>query len=32
MSRLLVLIATGPENPTGVALAMLVAKSAVDAG
>jgi len=32
MGRLLVKIATGPENPTRVALGMLVAKTAVGAG
>jgi len=32
MSRLLVHIATGPENPTRAALALLVARSAVAAG
>jgi predicted peroxiredoxin len=32
MSRLLVHIATGPENPTRVALGLLVARSALDAG
>ncbi len=32
MSRLLVHIATGPENPTRVALALLVARTALDAG
>ena len=32
MGRLLVQIATGPENPTRVALGMLVAKTAVGAG
>ena len=32
MGRLLVHIATGPENPTRVALALLVARSAMDAG
>ena len=32
MSRLLVHIATGPENPTRVALGLLVAKAAVGAG
>jgi len=32
MSRLLVHIATGPENPTRVALALLVARSALSAG
>jgi predicted peroxiredoxin len=32
MSRLLVHIATGPENPTRVALGLLVARSALEAG
>lgn len=32
MGRLLVKIATGPENPTRVALGMLVAKTALGAG
>jgi hypothetical protein len=32
MSRLLVHIATGPENPTRVALGLLVARSAMEAG
>lgn len=32
MGRLLVHIATGPENPTRVALALLVARSAIDKG
>ena len=32
MGRLLVHIATGPENPTRVALAFLVGKTALDAG
>ena len=32
MSRLLVHIATGPENPTKVALGLLVARSALEAG
>jgi predicted peroxiredoxin len=32
MSRLLVQIATGPENPTRVALGLLVAKTALGAG
>src|SRR5207342_3755894 len=32
MSRLLVHIATAPENPTRVALGLLVARSALDAG
>ncbi len=32
MGRLLVHIATGPENPTRVALALLVARSAIDQG
>jgi uncharacterized protein len=32
MSRLLVHIATGPENPTRVALGLLVARSALAAG
>jgi predicted peroxiredoxin len=32
MGRLLVTIATGPENPTRVALGLLVARSALDAG
>jgi predicted peroxiredoxin len=32
MSRLLVQIATGPENPTRVALGLLVAKTALAAG
>jgi len=32
MARLLVHIATGPENPTRVALGLLVARSAVSAG
>jgi uncharacterized protein len=32
VSRLLVHIATGPENPTRVALGLLVARSALDAG
>lgn len=32
MSRLLVHIATGPENPTRVGLALLVARSALEAG
>lgn len=32
MGRLLVHIATGPENPTRVALGLLVARSALDAG
>lgn len=32
MSRLLVQIVTGPENPTRVALALLVAKAAVAGG
>ena len=32
MSRLLVHIATGPENPTRVALGLLVARSALEGG
>ena len=32
MSRLLVHIATGPENPTRVALGLLVARTALEAG
>ena len=32
MGRLLVHIATGPENPTRAALALLVARTAVEAG
>lgn len=32
MTRLLVHIATGPENPTRAALGLLVARSALDAG
>jgi uncharacterized protein len=32
MSRLLVHIATGPENPTRAALGLLVARTALDAG
>lgn len=32
MGRLLVHIATGPENPTRVALGLLVARSALEAG
>ena len=32
MSRLLVHIATGPENPTRAALALLVARTALDGG
>jgi len=32
MGRLLVHIATGPENPTRAALGLLVARSALDAG
>ena len=32
MSRLLVHIATGPENPTRAALGLLVARSALEAG
>ena len=32
MSRLLVHLATGPENPTRAALALLVARSALEAG
>jgi len=32
MSRLLVHIATGPENPTRAALGLLVARAALDAG
>ncbi len=32
MSRLMVLVATGPENPTRVALALLVARAALDGG
>jgi predicted peroxiredoxin len=32
MTRLLVHIATGPENPTRAALALLVARSALEAG
>jgi predicted peroxiredoxin len=32
MTRLLVHIATGPENPTRVALALLVARTALEAG
>jgi predicted peroxiredoxin len=32
MGRLLVHLATGPENPTRAALALLVARTAVDAG
>jgi predicted peroxiredoxin len=32
MTRLLVHLATGPENPTRAALALLVARSALDAG
>jgi predicted peroxiredoxin len=32
MSRLLVHIATGPENPTRVALGLLVARSAIETG
>lgn len=32
MSRLLVHIATGPENPTRAALALLVARTALEAG
>ena len=32
MSRLLFQIATGPENPTRVALALLVARTAAEAG
>ena len=32
MGRLLVTIATGPENPTRVALGLLVARSALEAG
>lgn len=32
MTRLLVHIATGPENPTRVALGLLVARTAIEAG
>jgi predicted peroxiredoxin len=32
MSRLFVHIATGPENPTRIALALLVARGALDSG
>ena len=32
MAKLLVHLATGPENPTRVALALLVARTAVDEG
>ena len=32
MTRLMVHIATGPENPTRVALGLLVARSALEAG
>jgi predicted peroxiredoxin len=32
MARLLITIATGPENPTRVALGLLVARSALEAG
>jgi predicted peroxiredoxin len=32
MARLLLKVATGPENPTRVALGLLVAKTALGAG